>query len=110
MEVATHHAKAVGKRAGIGVEERFLLDRIALGSGGVTPRNVELAASVEANLADAGLAIGNRAAVATGETAQAVIFEFFDQARFGFANSFVEDGAEGGHKKPCIYSNAAQVS
>ena len=73
MEIAAEHAEAVGERAGIGVEERLLLDGIALHSGGVSPGDVELAAAIEADLADSGLAFGDRAAVAAGEAADAVV-------------------------------------
>jgi hypothetical protein len=73
VQVAAQHAEAVGQRAGIGVEKRLLLDGIALRSGDVSPGNVELAAAVEADFADAGLAFGNGAAVSAGEAAQAIV-------------------------------------
>jgi hypothetical protein len=81
------------------VEERLLLDGIALHSGGVSPGDVENAAPVVANLADAGLAFGNRTAVAAGETADTVVVEFVVERRLGLTDSFVEDGAEGGHEE-----------
>jgi len=40
------------------MEERLLLDGVALHSGNIAPGNVESAAAIEANLADAGLAVG----------------------------------------------------
>ena len=39
VQVAAEHAEAVGERAGIGVEERLLLDRIALHAADVAPRH-----------------------------------------------------------------------
>ena len=97
MQVAAQHAEAVGQRAGIGVKKRLLLDGIALRSGGVSPGDVELAAAVVADLADAGLAFGDGAAVAAGEAADAVVVELLVESCVGFADSLVEDGAEGGH-------------
>lgn len=97
MQVAAQHAKAVGESAGVSMEERFLFDGIALHSGGVSPGDVERAAAVEANFADAGLAFGNGAAVATGKTADAIVVKFFVERGVGFADSLVQDIAEGGH-------------
>src|ERR1700721_2686088 len=67
VQIAAEHAEAVGERSRISVEEWLLLDGIALHSGNVTPGNVELAAVIEADFADAGLSIGNGAAVAAGQ-------------------------------------------
>jgi hypothetical protein len=100
MEVAAEHAEAVGESAGIGVEERLLLDGIALHAGRVSPGNVELAAAIEADFADSGLTVGDWTTVAAGETADAVVAEIFDQARIGFADSLVENVAQGGHGGP----------
>ncbi len=107
MKIAAQHAEAVGERAGVCVEEWLLLNRVALSSCGVSPGNVEFAATVEADFADSGLAFGDGTAVAAGEAAQAVVFEIFYQGRFGFVGALVEDGAEGGHGEHCVYSNAA---
>jgi hypothetical protein len=79
------------------VEEWFLFDWVALSSGGVSPGCVERAAAVEADFANAGLAFGNRAAVAAGKAADAVVTEFFVERGISLANFLVEDGAEGGH-------------
>jgi hypothetical protein len=38
--------------------------------------------------------------VAAGEAADAVVAEILDQGRVGFADSLVEDVAEGGHGEP----------
>ena len=53
VQIAAEHAEAVGQRAGMRVEERLFLDRIALDSADVTPRHHQPAALVEAHLADA---------------------------------------------------------
>ena len=88
------------------VEEWFLLDGVALGSGGVSPGDVEGAAAVVADFADAGLAFGDGAAVSAGEAAHAVVVELFVESGIGFADSLVENSAEGGHAQPLVYSNA----
>ena len=97
MKIAAQHAEAVGERAGIGVKERLLLDGIALGAGGVSPGDIERAAAVVADFADAGLAFGNGTAMATGEAAHAIVVELLVKSGIGLANALVENGAEGGH-------------
>src|ERR1700676_4055943 len=97
VEIASHHAEAVGEGSGVGVKEGFLLDGIALGSGGVSPGDVECAATVVADFAASGLAFGDGAAGSAGETAQAIVLELFVESGIGFADVLVEDGAEGGH-------------
>ena len=59
MQVAPEHAEAVGERARIGVEERLLLDGIALHAADVAPWHAERAATVEADLAHAHRAVGD---------------------------------------------------
>src|SRR5580658_7602438 len=81
----------------MGVEERFLFDWVALGSGGVSPGDVERAAAVVADFADSGLAFGDGTAMSASETADAVIVELLDECGIGFADLLVEEGAEGGH-------------
>ena len=73
VQIAAEHAEAVGERAGIRVEERLLLDRIALHAADVAPRHAQPAALVEAHLADADRALGQRTAVAAGVAAQAAV-------------------------------------
>ena len=97
MKIAAQHAEAVSESAGMGVEEWLLLDGITLGSGNVSPGNVERAAAVVAHFADAGLAVGDGTAVAARETANPAMVELLVQARVGFMNSFVEKTAKGGH-------------
>jgi hypothetical protein len=106
VEIATEHAEAVGERAGISVEERLFFDGIALHAGSVSPGDVERAASVEADFADAGLAFGDGAAVTAGEAANAVVVEIFDEGGIGLADALVEDGAQSGHRDLCGYFSA----
>ena len=96
VQIAAEHAKAVGERTGIGVEEGFLLDRIALHASGISPRNIELAGAIKAHLAHTSLAFGNRATMTAGETADAIIPEILNQGWIGFAYSLVEDVAQRG--------------
>jgi hypothetical protein len=97
MQIAAEHAEAIGERSGIRVEEWLFLDGVALHAGGVSPGDEEFSAAIEADFADAGLAFGNGAAVAAGETADAVVVEFFVERRICLADSLVEDVAQGGH-------------
>jgi hypothetical protein len=68
--------------------------------GGVSPGDVEFASAVIADFADAGLAVGNRATVAAGEAADAVVLELLAKGRIGLTDSLVEDFAECGHGTP----------
>jgi len=79
------------------VEEWLLLDGIALGSGNVSPGNVQSAAAVVADFADSRLAVGDGAAVAAGEAANPAVVELLIKARVGLLNSLVEETAKGGH-------------
>ena len=89
VEIAAHHAEAVGESSGMGVEEGLLFHGIALGSGGVSPGNVEFAAAVEADFADSGLAFGDGTTMPAGEAAQAMVFKVLDQAWVGLADLLV---------------------
>jgi len=71
-----------------------------LHAGGVSPRNVEGAAAVVADFADAGLAFGDGAAVTAGKTAEAVVVEFLVEGGVGLVDALIEDVAEGGQRKP----------
>ncbi len=84
------------------VKEWLLFDRVALSSGGVSPGDVERAAAIVADFADAGLAFGDGAAMSAGEAAHAIVLELLVESGIGFANSLVENGAEGGHGGPLV--------
>jgi hypothetical protein len=73
------------------VEERLLLDGIALDSADVAVGDVELAAEVEADFADSGLPFGDGALVSAGVAAQAIAVQRFHQLRRGFADVLAED-------------------
>ena len=79
VEIAAEHAEAVRERARMGVEERLLLDRIALDAADVAPRHLQGSTFVESNFADAGRALRYRALMATRVAAQTVPCELFDQ-------------------------------
>ena len=98
MQVATEHAKTVSQRAGIGVMEGLLFDRVALHSRGVTPGHLKLAPFVEADFADAQLPFGNAAAMATGETTHKTPVELF--VKLAFANIGVKNVLKCGHESP----------
>jgi hypothetical protein len=98
VQIAAQHAEAVGEGSGTSVEKWFLLDWIALGSGGVSPGDIERSAAIEADFADAGLTIGDGAAMSAGETAHSVVGELLVEGGVCFADLLVENGAEGGHE------------
>jgi hypothetical protein len=79
------------------VKERLFLDRIALHPANVTPGNVEFSALVVANLAHAGLALKNGAAMSASETANAIAFNRL--VKLAFADVLVEDVPERRHRK-----------
>src|SRR5208337_5081896 len=99
MQVAAQHSETVGEGSGVGVEERLLLDWITLHSGDVAPGNVERATVVEANLADTGLSLWNRTAVAAGITAHSIAIQLFPKSGIALANAIVghQNVAQRGH-------------
>jgi len=109
VQIAAEHSEAVGEGTGMGVEEWFFFDWIALGSGGISPGYVERTAAVVADFADSELAFGNGAGMSAGEAAHAVVLEFFEKGGIGFADLLVENGAEGGHGELWVYSNAGEL-
>jgi hypothetical protein len=80
------------------MEERLFFDGIALQSSGISPRNVERTATIEADFADTGLALGNGATMAAGKAANAVILEFFVERSVRFPNSAVKNFTQGRHR------------
>jgi hypothetical protein len=92
------------------VEERLLLDGVALRSGDVPPGDVERSALIVANLADAGLTLGNGATVAAGKTADAILVEPLVQMGIGFADSLIENCAEGEHGFLATHSTADECN
>ena len=71
--------KLKARLPGSDVEERLLLDRVALHAADVAPRHVQRPAPVEADLADAGGAVGQGTGVAAGDAADAPLVERLDQ-------------------------------
>ena len=69
MEIAAQHAESERVAAGIDVEERLLLHRIAgQAAGDIAKRHAQPAGPVETHLADATPAFGNETAMAAGQT------------------------------------------
>ena len=77
------------------MEERLLLDGIALHAAHVSPWDKELAATVIANLANTLLAFGDRAVVSAGKAADSAAFDWF--VKLAFANLLVQNFLEGRH-------------
>jgi hypothetical protein len=84
----------------MGMEKRLLLDRVTLNSSDVAVGNIERATVIETNLADTGLSLGNRAAVAAGITAYSITIQLFPKSRVAFADADVgsEDVVQRGHR------------
>jgi len=57
------------------MEEGLLFDGIALDPGNISAGNIEGAAMVEANFADAGLTFGNRTTMAARVAADSIVIE-----------------------------------
>ena len=72
MKIAAHHAERQRIAAGIDVEERLLLDRVALHAGDVAERHAQLAAFVEAHLANAAMPRADETAMAAGDATNAL--------------------------------------
>src|SRR5260370_28226623 len=99
VQVAAQHSETVGEGSGISVEEGLLLDGVTLNSGNIAPGNIERATVIEANLADAGLSLGNWAAVAAGIAAHSIAIQLFPKSGVAFADSGVsrQNVAQRGH-------------
>ena len=89
MQVAAQHPEAVSQRARISVKERLLLNGVALHAAHVTPRYVELSASIEPDLANAELGVRDAAAVPAGEAAHKSAVELL--VELALADVFLED-------------------
>ena len=105
MQIAAEHAEAVGERARVGVEERLLLDRIALHAADVAPRHAQRSALVEAHLADADRAFGQRTAVAAGVALQAPVIEH--PVELAFASFSREHLSQRRHEDSIVGSRSA---
>lgn len=102
MQIATQHSEAVRERSGRSVKERLLLDGIALHSGNVTERNVELAAAIEAYFADSRLPFLNRTAMTARKAANAAVaarsgIDGLPKRAIADAHAPIENLAQRGH-------------
>jgi hypothetical protein len=79
------------------MEERFLLNGIALHSTDIAPGNIQLASLVEADLAHARLTFRNRATVAARVAANAIALNRLVQV--ARADVLIQDLAKGGHRE-----------
>jgi hypothetical protein len=80
------------------MEERLLLDGIALHPAHISPRHVERARLVVAYLANSGLTVGDGTAMTAGVAAHPIAIEFLVQITF--TDVLVNDVAKGRHGKP----------
>src|SRR4029079_2077887 len=75
VQIAAEHPEAERERAGMRVEERFLLDWIALHAADVPPGDVQRPTLVVADLAHTERPIGNRAAMPAREAPQPALVD-----------------------------------
>jgi len=80
------------------VEERFLLDRIALDAADVAPRHLQGSAFVESNFADACTAGWDGALMTAGVATQTFTWKRFDQLGRCVARAFGQDLLKCGHR------------
>jgi hypothetical protein len=107
VEVAAQHSEAIGKRSRIGVKEGFFLDGVALHAPYIAPRNVESPATVEAHLANAGLAVRDRAGMPAGKTAHAILVELL--VKLARASAVVKDLTKGRHREPTVHAVCKEI-
>jgi hypothetical protein len=98
VEIAAEHAEAVSERAGISMEKRLLLNRVALHSPDIAPRHVKLPTLVVADFADSRLTFRNGTTMTAGKAADPIAFDRLVQ--FAFVDVLVKDFAEGRQLKP----------
>ena len=92
--IAAEHPERERERAGIGVEERLLFDRIDLQRGRVSPRDAQHAVFVVADFADAVQAVEDFAAMAARIAPHRFVLEFVVQLRRALGRSRGQDLAE----------------
>src|SRR6266542_6447478 len=95
VQVAPEHAEAEGERAGMRVEERLLLDRIALDAADVSPRNAQVSAAIEPHLAHADGPVGDRALVPARVAADALFRDVLDELWRSVSRACLENIREG---------------
>src|ERR1039458_3494643 len=98
VQVATQHAETQCPGARAHVVEGLLLYGVGVHRLHVSPGHIQLAIAMEADLADSGLAIGYRAAVAAGMAADAAAVDGFPQ--FALADVARQALRESGHRSP----------
>jgi hypothetical protein len=82
LKVTTEHAETQSPRSGVSVEKRLLLNGVNIECTDIAPRDIQLAAFVEPDSANARQAIKNDAPVPTGETLNSVSKQLFRHTRF----------------------------
>jgi len=82
MEIASHHAESQGVAAGMHVEERLFLDRIALQHRHIIKRHLQLAALVVTHLAYSPPSLTDQTAMTAGHAADSVSLRVPEPARY----------------------------
>ena len=97
MEITPQHADAEREGPGVDVEERLLLDGIALDAADVAPRNVQPPAAIEAHLADAHRALGDRTLMPASVAPDASTLDRLDEFGSRLGGTRLERSGESGH-------------
>ena len=96
MQIAPEHPEAVRQTAWVGVEERLLLDRVALHTGNIAPGHPQVAPFVVADLADADCPIRNRAPMSARKAPEPVRVDLLVDLPLPGVST--EGLGEGGHR------------
>jgi hypothetical protein len=84
------------------VKKWLLLHGIALGSRRIAPGDIKRAAAVVTNFAHTGLTFRDGTAMSASEATHAAVLELLIEAGIGFADSLIENTAEGRHWNLCL--------
>jgi hypothetical protein len=97
VEIAHKHPEAECESPRVGVEERFLLNRIALDATDIAPRYAQVTVAIEPYLAHADRAVGDGTFVPAGVASHAAVRYGLDELGRRLDRSSIEDVGEGGH-------------
>src|SRR5215470_6999985 len=79
VQITAEHSEAVGECSWISMKEGFFLDWIALDAADIAPRDIESSVSIEANLANSELLVGDLATMPARKTPHPLAVELFVQ-------------------------------
>ena len=94
MQIAPEHAESQRVRSRQAMKERFLLSRITSERRHIIRRHTQMPAFVEANFANAALALFDETAMTTRIALERVAGEMLGQLRRAFRGHLVQDFSE----------------